>query len=261
MPSELNLARFVAPELVLGFLLTLSRIAAVFTFVPFPSGKAGFDAPRLLLSLTVTMSLAGQWPRIAPAEMVLAQVIFMMFQEILLGTLVGLLVTLVSETFLLAFQIPALQAGYTFASTIDPTTSADSSVLQVISQMACGLLFFALGLHREVISAMVISLHGQPPGHVVIGEAALSSLLHLFSVMFNTALRLALPITALLLMVDLSLALMSRLNSQLQLITVMFPVKMLMTLVMFSWLVMAIPALYESTMREMLVSLRKLVAP
>lgn len=251
----------IPPATILAFMLTLSRVAAVFTFVPFPSPREGFDAPRIVVSLAITMSLVGQWPKIPASEMFLAQIVMMLFQEVLLGSAIGLVVTLVSETFLLAFQIPALQAGYTYASTVDPTTSADSSVLMVISQMACGLMFFSLGLHRELIHAMVVSLQGQPPGQVIIGELALGGIMNMFAVMFNTALRLALPVTALLLMVDLSLALMSRLNSQLQLITVMFPVKMLMTLIMFSWLVVAMPSLYQSQVNHMLTALKRLVAP
>ena len=56
-----------------------------------------------------------------------------------------------SKSFAMAAQVLGLQAGYAFASTIDPNTQADSGVLVVFAQLMAGLLFFALGLDREVL--------------------------------------------------------------------------------------------------------------
>ena len=50
--------------------------------------------------------------------------------------------------------------------------------------------------------------------------------------MLSTGLRLALPIIAVLMMVDISLALIGRVNAQLQLMTIAFPVKMMVGLSM-----------------------------
>ena len=58
--------------------------------------------------------------------------------------------------------------------------------------------------------------------------------------------RLALPVVALLVMVDVALALLGRLNSQLQLLTLAFPAKMLAALLMLSW----IAAVFPRLMRE-----------
>ena len=57
------------------------------------------------------------------------------------------------------------------------------------------------------------------------------------SAIFSTGLRLVLPLLALLLIVDISLALLARLNSQLQLITLAFPIKMLLSLGLLAWLI------------------------
>ena len=49
---------------------------------------------------------------------------------------------------------------------------------------------------------------------------------------------ITLALLALLLIVDISLALLGRLNSQLQLITLAFPIKMLVSLGLLAWLVL-----------------------
>ena len=53
--------------------------------------------------------------------------------------------------------------------------------------------------------------------------------------------RLALPVVALLVMVDVALALLGRLNQQLQLLSLAFPAKMLTALVVLSWVAVLYP--------------------
>ena len=62
--------------------------------------------------------------------------------------------------------------------------------------------------------------------------------------MFTTGLRLALPIVALLALVDISLALMGRIHAQLQLLTIAFPAKMLLSLVLLALLLSTFPAVF-----------------
>jgi flagellar biosynthetic protein FliR len=52
--------------------------------------------------------------------------------------------------------------------------------------------------------------------------------------MFRTGLRLALPVLALLALTDLALALVGRINAQLQLLTLSFPLKMLAAVAMLA---------------------------
>ena len=79
------------------------------------------------------------------------------------------------------------------------------------------------------------------------GPASAQTLIRLGSSLFSTGVRLALPVVALLLMVDVSLALMGRLNAQLQLLAVAFPAKMLTALVVLSW----VAALYPRIMQQL----------
>jgi flagellar biosynthetic protein FliR len=67
----------------------------------------------------------------------------------------------------------------------------------------------------------------------------------LSSEIFSMGLRLALPIVALLVMVDLSLALLGKINQQLQLLTLAFPAKMLVSLAMLAVMGMVFPRIYH----------------
>ncbi len=62
--------------------------------------------------------------------------------------------------------------------------------------------------------------------------------------MFSTGLRLALPVIAVLIMADISLALLGqRVNSQLHLLAIAFPLKMVVGLCILGWVVTLFPAL------------------
>jgi flagellar biosynthetic protein FliR len=157
---------------------------------------------------------------------------------------VGLAVAFLTEGFQIGAQIVSLQAGYSFATTVDPTSGADSGVLLTIAQLAAGLLFFSTGLDRVMLSAFAHSLSTLPPGHFSISPAMMNAVIQLGSTIFSTGLRLVLPILGLLLMVEISVALLARLNSQLHLMQMTFPLKMTLALVMIAWLLAIFPRVF-----------------
>jgi flagellar biosynthesis protein FliR len=60
--------------------------------------------------------------------------------------------------------------------------------------------------------------------------------------------------------VDISLALLGRVNSQLQLLTLAFPVKMMVGLAVFGWLMLLIPTFLRSGSAEAFSMSRALLA-
>jgi flagellar biosynthetic protein FliR len=134
-----------------------------------------------------------------------------------------------------------LQAGYAYASTIDPNTEADSGILLVVAQLFAGMLFFALGRDREVLRLFAQSLDTVPAGAYVLGLPATEIAIRLGANLFTVGVRLALPVVALLVMVDFALALMGRLNQQLHLLHLAFPAKMLTALLVLSWIAVLFP--------------------
>jgi flagellar biosynthesis protein FliR len=230
---------------ILGFLLTLARVSGIFVFVPLPGLRSGFDLARVVLSVTMTLALFPYWPR-PDATGWLGLLPLWMLTEAALGIGIGLAVGFVVESFGVAAQVMGLPAGYANASTIDPKTSADSSVLVVFSQLAAGLVFLATGLDREVLRVFAGSLVSTPAGSFILSRSAAERLLEAASVMFSTGVRLALPIVAVLIMIDVSLALLGRINAQLQLITVAFPIKMMVALTILGWLLLLVPTIMRN---------------
>ena len=125
-------------------------------------------------------------------------------------------------------------------------------------QLVSGLLFFSFGLERYIIAAFAKSLAVYPPGAFTITSSVVETVNRMGSAMFSTAFRLALPIIGLLVLLDITLALLSRINAQLQLISLAFPLKMLGALSALTIVAAVFPAVFERTARQTISALDSL---
>jgi flagellar biosynthetic protein FliR len=255
MPDSLTLSAAT----LYGFLLVLARVAGALVFVPLPGIKGTPQPARAALALGFTLALFPGWPALSAASVTPATLIAWIAAEASLGIAIGISIAIVLEAFTLAAQILGLQAGYAYASTVDPNTEADSGVLLVFAQLAAGMLFFALGLDREMLRLFALSLDKIPAGAYVLGPSAAWSVIRLGAGLFSVGLRLALPVTALLLLVDVALALLGRLNSQLQLLSLAFPAKMLTALAVLSWMAVLFPRILMEFSGQAWTAMRRML--
>ncbi len=249
----------IPASLLYGFLLVLARISGIFTFLPLPGLKTGPAVAKVTLALALTLALYSRWPVLDPAPTSMVQLAGWMLAEAGTGLAIGLAVAFLLEAVILGAQAISTQAGFSYASTVDPTTEADSTVLILLAQLAAGLLFFVLGLHRQLLLILARSLQAHPPGAFIASRASVEGLVMLGSAVFSTGFRLALPLMTLLFLIDLSVGLLGHLNAQLQLIAVAFPAKMLVALAGLSFLCVLIPRLYEQLAGQVFGALARLL--
>jgi flagellar biosynthetic protein FliR len=225
-----------------GFLLVLARVSGAFVFLPIPGVNAGPQAARIVLALALTVALYPSWPVVEAHG--IGSLGGYALAEAAFGVTVGLAVGFIAEALLFGAQVIATQAGFGYASMVDPTTQAESSVMVVLAQLIAGLLFFSTGLDREVVRIFAGSLTTYPPGSYHLSPAVAQAVMRLSGGILQFGLRLALPVMAMLAVVDLSLALLGRLNAQLQLLTMAFPAKIMTALVLLVWMAGVFPRIY-----------------
>lgn len=237
-------------EVMLPFATCLARVSGVVAMTPVPGWKASPREFRAVLAIALTIALFPVWPQ--STRVVHVSSIHwagFLLTELVVGLLIGTTISFLLESFALAAQLFGLQAGFSYASTIDPNSEADSGVLQVALQLLAGMVFLSLGLDRAVLRTLASSFERVPPGTWVSELFQLNRLMLLGTEMWRIALRLAMPIAMLLLLLDLTLALLNRLQGHLQLLSLAFPVKLLATLVILAALLSYIPDMmrHEST--------------
>ncbi len=152
----------IAASTLVAFLLVLARMLGVFVFIPMPFKDAGPSLSRVVMALGCTIALYPRWPTVQVSELSLTTMLALLASDTALGVSVGLMVSFLSEAFTVGARSLALQAGYGYASVIDPVTAADSDVLGVLAQTLAGLLFFTLNLHRVLIRIFADSLETYP---------------------------------------------------------------------------------------------------
>jgi flagellar biosynthesis protein FliR len=257
MPASLTLSLGT----LMGFVLVLARISGALVFVPLPGLSSAPAAARVALAAGLSLCMAARWPVVDIGSVTAARLAAWAVAEAATGIGIGVAAGIVVEAFVLAAQILGLQAGYAYASTIDPNTEADSGVLLVLAQLGASLLFFAAGLDREVLRLFAWSLDRVPPGHYGWSAAAAPALIGLGANLFSVGLRLAFPVVALLVMVDVALALLGRVNAQLQLLLLAFPVKMALTLVVLAWGTVLFPRILRELSGDAWAAVGRLIGP
>ena len=230
---------------VYGFLLALARVAGAVAFVPIPGFSAGPEASRVLFALAITVVLFPAWPAPPVAGLHAGEMLGWISREAIFGLAIGVAVAFLLEGIQLAAQAIGLQAGYSFASTVDPNTQADSTTLQILAQLFAGCLFFALGFDREVIRILARSLSAVPAGSFSLDLAHGQAIARLGAGIFSTGLQLAFPVLALVLLIDIAMAVLGRLQMQLQVLSLSFAVKMLAAVAFLASLLALFPAVFE----------------
>ncbi len=231
-----------------GFLLVLARVSGIVVFVPIPGFSAGPDASRVVLALALTIALFPVWP-IHLAEdgqtLLVGRLLGWIGAEGLFGLTVGLAIAFLLEGLQMAAQILGLQAGYSFASTVDPSTQADTTTLQMMAQLLAGMLFFAFGFDRQILHVLARSLESGPGVAFALDGNAIEAIVGLGAGIFSAGLQLAMPVLALLVLLDVAFAVLGRLHAQLQILSLSFAIKMLTALAFLAGVLSLYPGVFE----------------
>jgi flagellar biosynthetic protein FliR len=243
---------------IFGFLLVLARVTGVILFVPIPGMQSVPDAARILLALALSFVLMPAWPLAMPAGAWLGKLPQWVAAEFTFGLLVGVCISFLLEGVQMAAQMVGLQAGYSFASTIDPNTQADSSVLQVLTQLLASMLFLALGYDRAVVRVLASSVEHIPVLDSLTNLSVMDSVVHLGSQIFVVGFSLALPVVALLILIDLSFSIVGKVHAQFQVMSLLFPAKMLLGIAVLTFSLISFPKVVQFAANHTLEALMRL---
>ncbi len=212
----------------------------------------------MVLIVSITFCLFPSWPVLTSHETSGAQFALAAVAESAAGLVIGLAIAFLHESFQFAAQAISVQTGFSFASVIDPSSKADTGVFLFLTQLTTGLLFFTLGIYQYMLRLLARSFEIFPLDSVALQRASLEAVIHLAGTMFATGLKLGLPMVILLMLIDLAVALLSRLHMQLQLVTLTFPAKTALSFVFLAAMMVRWPVLYEELARRMFETLARL---
>ncbi len=151
--------------------------------------------------------------------------------ETLLGMLTGYLVSLFFSAVQMAGAFIDMQMGYGIFQLMNPFMPIPASLLAQFHTLLMMVVYLQVNAHHWLLAALAQSLQALPPGGVALDAGRLQPVLSDVIVqVFALALRIAAPATAVLIVVDAALAIVSRAVPQMPVFFVGAPAKIAMGL-------------------------------
>ena len=240
-----------------SFLLPLFRIASLLMVMPIIGTKLVPTRVRLYLVLAISVLLAPTLPPMPVVDALTLRSLLLIAQEILIGVMLGFTLQLFFHLFSVAGQIIAVQMGLGFASMIDPSNGVSVPVLGQMLLILVTLLFLAMNGHLVVFEVLAESFITLPVG-MGLSTNHYWELAGKLSWVLGAGLLLVLPAITALLVVNLAFGIMTRAAPQLNIISIGFPMTLVIGLVIF-WIGLAdILGQYQQLASQGLQLLREL---
>ncbi len=213
---------------ILRFAAVLLRISGIMVFAPFFNNQSIPMQIRIAFTLVSTLVLAPSVPLKAfPAEFDLIKLPTLFLGEILLGIILGLAASFVFAGLQFAGQMISFQLGFSLINMIDPQTQVTSSVFSFF-QNYIGLLFFLLiNGHHWFLLAISESFGFLPVGGVHLQAPLVEYIVRLSCEIFILGLKIAGPVIAVGVIVDVVMGFIGRAAPQIHIIIVGMPLKVL----------------------------------
>jgi flagellar biosynthetic protein FliR len=148
-------------------------------------------------------------------------------REVLFGLALGAVMNVVFIGVQMASRIVGLQMGFGLGAVFDPVTGAEFGAFDQFYSLLVTLVFFAMNGHYIVIQTLVETTRAVPLGTFDPFVLTADGVASLIAGLTVTAVRLAMPVMAALVLTDLGMGLASRTVPQMQVLIVGAPIKIL----------------------------------
>jgi flagellar biosynthetic protein FliR len=241
-------------SIFVAFLLAMTRSAAWLVISPPFSSRV--IPPRVKALLAAAMALIVT-PRIAASAppLEIGPLVGSLAQQVAIGVALGFLTALIFSAVQAAGDFIDVFGGFSLAYAFDPLMQTGNSVFGKFYGLLAVTLLFASGGHLLILRGF-LSTYDAVPLDASLSLGRLGELLTEGVVqMFVAALQIAGPLIAVLFLADVGLGLLTRVSPMLNVFSISFPAKIMVTLVLvgmsFPLLPGAVDKLAETSVRFM----------
>lgn len=242
------------------YLLMLTRISAFFVTAPLFSYRAIPMVQRIIFAVLLAwmMSYSIEVTEIA----IDGEYIFLLLKEVTIGLFIGILAFIIMSAIQVAGGFIDFQMGFAVANIIDPQTGAQSPLLGQFFNSIAMLLLLVLNGHHLLLDGIFYSyqflpIDGAWPafGSGQVGEFIVTTFVASFAIAF----QMSIPIVATLFLVDIALGITARTVPQLNIFVVGFPIKITVSFLVLSIMMVVMIGVMQQLFEFMIVSMRDLM--
>ena len=204
------------------FLLLVLRFSGMFLLAPGLGGQARGLSVKYPAILVLSFAAMYSSPVVAlPTSIGL--MVAMMFSEVILGAVIGMIPLLVVAIVQNASQLSSTSMGLQSGAVIDPSTGGQTADIARLLGDLVVIAFFFVGGHRVMIYA-VSGLGGRLiPGSFVLGEHTIELLIQRSSDIFSVGMLLASPVIVALLLTQFVMGLIAKAVPTINVFIISFP--------------------------------------
>jgi flagellar biosynthetic protein FliR len=214
------------PATTFSLLLTIIRVSLVVFLLPFFGASNVPTQVKAALCLAFSLAV---WPQLSfPGQAMPASIwaiLIMLLGELVLGMLLGLVVRFMFAAVQFGGAIIGFQMGFTMVNAVDPLTGQQEPVTSHFLYMVTLLTFLALNGHLYLLSGLTRTFELIPPGGIILSARLGEKVIELAGSIFILGVKVAAPVMVAVLLVDIALALISRVAPQMHLLVFGFPLK------------------------------------
>ncbi|NLM20973.1 MAG: flagellar biosynthetic protein FliR [Peptococcaceae bacterium] len=219
------------------FLLIFSRWAGMVMIAPVfgARGVPGMVKLGLAMSMTVVV-----YPLLATSSPVIPQDFFpyvgLFIKEILVGLVMGFIINLISVVMQGAGRMLDFQLGFIMANTIDPIHGMQSPMTGNFLMVLTTMILLATNAHHFIIAALVKSYEYLPLNPLTVPNSV-PFFIDITSKVIALSVQIALPVYGAVVLADIGVGLLSKIVPQLNMFSVIFPVKIIFGLTLFLFMI------------------------
>jgi flagellar biosynthetic protein FliR len=217
------------PALAAAFLLVFARVGMMIMLLP---GVGELTIPsrvRLTIALMLAAILLPMHRNAYQIDLQsLGPVITMLFQELLIGAVLGMTARLAVSALQVAGTVVAQQLGLGFITAVDPTQNQQGVIIGNFLTLLGITLIFATDLHHLIIAALDDSYRLFQPGEIpIVGDVA-HLMTRTVTTAFKIGIQLSAPFLVFGLLFNLGLGVLSRLMPQMQVFFIGLPLSIML---------------------------------
>lgn len=225
------------------FGILLVRPGAVLMTAPGFGGQTVPAPARIGLTVLVAMALA---PTVSIPAGPDVGITIVVLREAAIGLALGLTVRALIAGAELAGHICSQQIGFSYAATIDPEGGVRNSIVASLYGLLATFTWLAIDGHHLLLRALHASYAGLPVGSGGMDASLMASIREVFALVFVTGARLAAPVVAVLLLVEVALGLISRTAPALNFFVIGYPVRLVIGLAVLAATIGLVPNVTRS---------------
>lgn len=207
------------------------RVLAMFTAAPVFSQRAIPMRYKVGMALVIALGAQATFMDQPVIALNSPQALAAVIQQVGVGLAIGFTARLIIAVLEMAGEAIGLQMGLNFASFFDPVSGAQLSAVSRFLVQVFTLFFVVVNGHIFVLLAVMQSFRVFPVDGSFIQAVAQMRIHEFGSVLFSSALWLALPMMGLLLFANLTMGIITRIAPQMNIFAVGFPITLTLGMV------------------------------